>query len=67
MTSYVTKKGDMWDQIALDKLGSELYANQLIDANFVYSKTVVFEAGIELMIPSINTTKSDVDLPPWKN
>lgn len=67
MTSYVTKKGDMWDQIALDTLGSELYANQLIDANFAYSKLMVFDAGVELIIPSINTAKSDVDLPPWKS
>lgn len=63
---YTTKKGDMWDTIALDTLGKEMYANQLIEANLRHSKVVIFDAGIELIIPSISTTNNTADLPPWK-
>lgn len=64
--TYTTKKGDTWDMIAFETLGNEMYANQLIDANLKYSKTVIFNVGVELIIPSIRTTNNAADLPPWK-
>ncbi|MBX9866078.1 MAG: phage tail protein [Burkholderiales bacterium] len=64
--TYTTAAGDMWDKIAKEQLGSEYLSNQLIDANFKYSKVVKFEAGVVLNIPEIVQNKSKVNLPPWK-
>lgn len=66
MKQYTTKSGDMWDSIAYTQLGSEFYANQLINANLKYSNIMVFDANIVLNIPVINIEDSKVNLPPWK-
>jgi phage tail protein X len=66
MTTYTTNHGDMWDAIAKKTMGAEMYANQLIDANQRYSNIVKFDAGVILIIPEIVTSKSAVNLPPWK-
>lgn len=63
--TYVTQAGDMWDSIALSQLGSEFYANQLIDANSSYSDEVKFNAGIKLIIPTLVIDDSKINLPPW--
>ena len=66
MTTYTTKKGEMWDQIALEQLGNGKYANQLIDMNFQHSNVVKFDAGVVLVLPVIVASRSAVNLPPWK-
>jgi hypothetical protein len=64
-TTYTTIQGDMWDLIAYNQLGDELYMDDLIAANIDYRETVVFEAGIELTIPTVSTAVGS-SLPPWK-
>ena len=64
-SSYTTIQGDMWDLIAYRQLGSELYMDDLIDANKKYREIVVFPAGITLTIPDV-VTPTAVLLPPWK-
>lgn len=66
VSKYTTQDGDMWDSIALSQLGDSYYANQLIDANRKYSAVVIFEAGIQLTVPTIVTELSKVNVAPWK-
>lgn len=63
--TYTTIQGDMWDSIAYKQYGSELQMNTLLKANQEYRDTVVFPAGIKLVILDIET-KLTVLLPPWK-
>lgn len=65
LSSYVTKQGDMWDLIAYQQLGNELYTHQLIAANIKYREVVVFPAGVKLTIPTVSTPVGS-KLPPWK-
>lgn len=63
---YVTQSGDMWDKIAHDILGSEQYMGELIRANPDLIDYVIFPAGIEIQIPEIDDTQTDIELPPWR-
>ena len=63
--TYTTVQGDTWDFIAYKALGSELYMDQLIDANAAHRNTAIFDGGVILALPSISAPISD-KLPPWK-
>lgn len=65
MKIYKTKSGDMWDRMALDLLGSEMYKNKLLEANTQYIDYYVLPAGLTISIPEIDEPESGV-LPPWK-
>lgn len=62
---YDTVQGDTWDMISLDYYGDEHYSHVLMQANPDYITTLVFDAGIRLLIPTINQTAA-ITLPPWK-
>lgn len=68
MTTVTTKQGDMWDTLAKELYGNEMFMDVLIRANFAYRKTVLFPAGIVLNVPEIDTTSTEYEanLPPWK-
>ena len=56
----------MWDAIALARMGSEMQMARLIEANPKHRETVIFSAGIELVIPD-TVKQTDTVLPPWRN
>ena len=62
---YTTIQGDTWDGIAYKTLGSEYHMTNLIEANPDHRETVIFPAGVVLVIPEI-TTPTTQNLPPWK-
>jgi len=62
---YTTISGDMWDGIAYQMLGGERHTDTLIKSNLKHRHIVIFEAGIVLDIPEIETEAS-LQLPPWK-
>ena len=64
--TYTTIQGDMWDGIAYKQLGDVKYTDLLMNANTQYRKVYIFSAGVELVIPDIETTVSADTLPPWK-
>ncbi|AIF51260.1 tail protein X [Pelosinus sp. UFO1] len=64
-STYTTKQGDMWDAIAYKVYGSEHQMHVLMDANPVYIPTVIFPAGVILVVPDIATSQPQ-NLPPWK-
>ena len=61
MTTYVTKSGDMWDQIAKEVYGDEMKADLLMKANPEHLRTIIFSAGTELQCPEV-TFGSDISL-----
>lgn len=66
MSNYTTVLGDTWDMIAYKVYGKEKYAKELVEANIKYVETVIFSAGIVLIIPEITITSNNSSLPPWK-
>ena len=65
MKIYRTKAGDLWDMIAHQQLGSCKWTERLIDANRNQIETFIFKAGVELIIPDVET-KTASKLPPWR-
>lgn len=63
--TYQTISGDSWDLISCKVLGSERYAPDLIEANLDYVDVFIFDAGIELTIPQVQSVKQS--LLPWKD
>ena len=63
---YVTVQGDMWDGIAHKQLGDVKYMDLLMQANTQYLDTYIFSAGVELVIPEVETAETSSGLPPWK-
>ncbi len=64
-SKYTTKQGDTFDSIALEFYGEETYSVFIMQLNPNYIGTLVFDYGINLVIPEINI-KNDSTLPPWK-
>ena len=65
MTTYTTQAGDMWDEIAYRKLGSESYMGDLLKANPDYADQWKLESGVVLTIPDIEEEDTS-NLPPWR-
>lgn len=63
--TYTTIQGDMWDLIAYQQMGSEMYMNTLMAANLRYREVVVFPAGVTLTLPTVTTVVNSL-LPPWQ-
>ena len=63
--TYTTISGDVWDMIAKEQLGGERYTSLLMQANPEYLNTVVFSAGVSLVLPEV-TTPIPESLPPWR-
>ena len=62
---YTTISGDVWDMIAKEQLGGERYTSLLMQANPEHLDTVVFSAGVSLVLPEV-TTPIPESLPPWR-
>lgn len=62
---YTTVQGDTWDILAHDIYGSEKLMHILIAANPNYANTLVFRAGIQLVIPETPKTKTTAMRAPW--
>lgn len=67
-TTIITKQGDTWDILSKNAYGNEKFMDTLIRANINHRKTVIFPAGVEIIIPDIDpaTLENETNLPPWK-
>lgn len=63
---YETLEGDTWDSIALDFYNNEFKATDIMKINPEHMKTIVFQSGIILKIPTIEEERISSTLPPWK-
>lgn len=62
---YTTMQGDTYDMLALDAYNDEFLAHRIIEVNPQYASTLVFDAGIVLLIPILSQQPPET-LPPWK-
>ncbi|PAD73914.1 tail protein X [Paenibacillus campinasensis] len=65
MRTYRTIQGDTWDGIAFSLAASESFMVPLMEANADYAETVMFPAGVELVVPNILIPAAST-LPPWR-
>lgn len=63
---YTTVQGDKWDGISYKVYGDTRFTDVLIAANPLHRKVYIFSAGINLVIPEVETKISAENLPPWK-
>lgn len=64
---YTTIQGDTWDMIAKRAYDDESQIGLLLNNNFQYIDTWVFEAGCEIIIPDVEeTAEEEEDLPDWR-
>lgn len=61
---YITRQGDMFDLIAYKIYGDEKRMAELLEANPAHAKTLVFGAGVQLVVPDIVVPVSD-SIPVW--
>ena len=64
--THITVEGDTFDALALDYLGDEKLASAIIQANLDFCSTLIFEAGVSLVIPDITAVTYPETLPPWR-
>ena len=65
-TDYITRQGDVWDELALAAYDEERLAHILIGANPDYAGVLIFEAGVHLKIPVLDSAVQPETLPPWR-
>ena len=63
---HVTVNGDTFDALALWYYNDEKQASAIIQANLDYCDTLIFEAGISLVIPDEAEVAPPETLPPWR-
>lgn len=56
MNSYTTVQGDTWDLIAYRLWRSEYLLPLLLEANPKHRDVIIFDGGIKLNVPDIDTT-----------
>lgn len=62
---HKTKQGETWDLISIMYYETPHKVADLISENPEYSDVLIFEEGIELKIPQLETDSIGT-LPPWK-
>lgn len=63
---HTTVKGDMFDTLALQYYDEEKLASLIMQANPDYCDVLIFDEGIELIIPDAPATALPETLPPWR-
>lgn len=64
--TYTTKQGDAWDAIAFEVYGDVKYTGFLMQANFQYLDTFVFDAGVVLQTPELPEDNDLTNAPIWR-
>lgn len=63
---HITIEGDTFDALALKYYNEERLASRIISSNLDYCDTLIFEAGVVLRIPIMDTVDTPETLPPWR-
>ena len=63
---HITVHGDSFDALALWYYNDEKQASTIIQANLDHCDTLIFEAGVSLVIPDAATIVPPETLPPWR-
>ena len=60
-----TIQGQAWDQVSLERYGSEKQMGALLPANADEIDALLFEGGVTLEIPEVEPLR-EKSLPPWE-
>lgn len=63
---YNTRKGDTFDELALQVYDNEKMASYIIEENPDYADVLIFDDVVELKIPIFDETSSPETLAPWR-
>lgn len=63
---HITAEGDTWDALALQYYDDEKLASTIIQANPDHCATLIFEAGVSIVIPEALQVTFPETLPPWR-
>ena len=63
---HTTAEGDTFDALALEYYSDEKMASTIIQANPDHCATLIFEAGVSLVIPDVSAVTYPETLPPWR-
>ena len=63
---HTTVMGDTFDALALWYYNDEKQASTIIQANLDHCDTLIFEAGVSLVIPDAATITPPETMPPWR-
>lgn len=63
---YITGEGDTFDGLALKFYNEETLSSVLINANLDYADILIFEQGMNLLIPVVDIIETPETLPPWR-
>lgn len=63
---HITVEGDTFDGLALHYYDDEKLASAIIQANLDHCTTLIFEAGVSLVIPEVSAVTRPDTLPPWR-
>ena len=63
---HTTIDGDTFDMLALWYFNDEKQASTIIQANPDHCDTLIFGAGVSLVIPDTATITPPETLPPWR-
>ena len=64
--THITVEGDTFDALALEYYNDEKLASAIIQANPDNCDTLIFDAGVSLTIPDVDTVTPPETLPPWR-
>lgn len=64
--THITVEGDSFDALALHYYNDEKLASVIIQANLDHCSTLIFEAGVSLVIPDVSSVTIPETLPPWR-
>lgn len=64
--THITAEGDTFDALALEYYNDEKLASTIIQVNPDHCATLIFEAGVPLVIPDVSTVAVPETLPPWR-
>ena len=66
LKTHIMVEGDTFDGLALHYYDDEKLASVIIQANLDHCTTLIFEAGVSLVIPELSTVTIPDTLPPWR-
>lgn len=66
VSTVTTLQGETWDMLAYRLWGVETLFHHLVEANRAHQRTLIFPAGVVLIVPVIALITTPVEVPPWQ-
>lgn len=64
--THITIEGNTFDGVALQYYDDDKMASTIIQANPDHCDTLIFDAGVSLVIPEVAAASAPETLPPWR-